>query len=72
METGNFSNEAIQLYRASDRWADLYVDKMVTFTTFQNVPVSIQLVRTPLFVNQILQVWYQNAEDIHLFPMKCI
>ncbi len=47
METGTFlkvANEAIQLYRA-----DLYVDVcwwMVTFATFQDVPVSIQVIRT--------------------------
>ncbi len=25
------------------------------------------MVRTLLFIKQILQVWYQNEEDIHLF-----
>ena len=31
----------------------------------------VQMIRTLLFVNQFLQVWYQNEEDIHLLPMKC-
>ena len=51
---------------------------MVTFATFHKrtyVPVSIQMVRTLLFVNQILQVWYQNEEDKneeeHLLPVIC-
>ena len=41
---------------------------MVTFATFQDIPVSIQMIKTLLFCNQILQVWYQNEEDIHLLP----
>ncbi len=44
---------------------------MVTFATFQNVPVPMQMVRTLLFINQIIQVWYQNEEDIQLLPMIC-
>ncbi len=48
---------------------------MVTFATIQNVPVSIQIVRTSylelLFINQILQVRYQNEEDIHMLPKMC-
>ena len=41
---------------------------MVTFATFQNVPVPVQMVRTLLFINQIVQIWYQNEEDTHLLP----
>ena len=51
METGTFlkvANKAIQLYWVSDRWADLCW-WMVTFATFQNVPVSIQMVRTVIY-----------------------
>ena len=38
---------------------------------FQNVPVSIQMIRTLLFINRFLQVWYQNVEDIHLLSIIC-
>ncbi len=41
----------------------------INFATFHNVPVSIQMVSTLLIINQILQVWYQNEEDIHMLPM---
>ncbi len=66
MEPGTFlkvANEAIQL--------SCVLMNGITFATFQNVPVSIQMVRTLLFINQILQVWYQNEEDVHLLPVIC-
>ena len=33
---------------------------------FVKVSVFIQMIRTLLFINQFLQVWYQNEEDTHL------
>ncbi len=39
---------------------------MASFATFENILVSIQMIRTLLFINGFLQVWYQNKEDIHL------
>ena len=39
---------------------------------FSKRTVSIQMVRYLLLINQILQVWYQNEEDIHVLLIGLI
>ena len=68
IKTGTFwknANEAIQLYTGSDSWGDQYNWWMVTlFCNFLFHRVFVPMIRTQLFLNIFLQVWYQNEEDI--------
>ncbi len=69
METGMFlkiANEAIQLYKASDRWAALYVDEWYNICNVSFSTVFVQLELCYLSIN--LQVWYE--EEGPLFATK--
>ena len=42
---------------------------VASFAIFQNVTVFIWMIRTLLFINRFLQVWYQHEEDNQLLPI---